>query len=704
MESALAALLAAPASERNDDLAPLAIDLRNATLDDPIADRAASRALERRRGLDPRLATRLDEIVGDDPLRLARSRQRDDWHLLWARTFNSISEPLGSTAITGFVLAPYTLANSFIHYFAEFSNAEPLSQTGRQALSLRREFLERHPDSPLAPELARRVDRDAIKLEKTLAMRRVRAGEDALEAGEARLARHHARAALDLLEPHPDANARLRRRAIRLAKASDAQTATRDRLLTRSLEVRPPTTGSVDSETSPAAIALAARVIAAPLAPGTLENELAAYRRVAGDRGRARVELVRAIAQHEAGFEAEARDRLEVVAALGRADIATARHARTWLDDEWQNPYGAFVRLRREGLRTELGWRLAGEWMRRPRYPNLPAPVAYLIDTPTIAVTIVLAPLRALISPWTGTPDFQRGAAAAGYRYLVRHPGGREQREVVEWLYDYEYDGEHFDRALRLADLMPDFDAGQREKLVEETASAQLERIDDVERRDARRSILEGVAREFPDSDGARDAGLRARAEALDASPQRIRITRSFLLENPEVAGPSGIGLAPQLLDDDPANGELHPDGVVLRGGRVIDVLLVAEGADDDAPPDSRLRKVSAERLERIASALEEATRRSGLVDVDARQEADATRDVYLERASLGLTDDVDPRASAESSFVYRSLRERYGMVRGRDPLLPFDLVFRGSLGDFSLGAFPRWRPPRQTPDAFLYR
>ncbi|MCB9726688.1 MAG: hypothetical protein H6748_21765, partial [Spirochaetaceae bacterium] len=287
VESALAALLAAPASERNDDLAPLAIDLRNATLDDPIADRAASRALRRRRGLDPRLATRLDEIVGDDPLRLARSRQRDDWHLLWARTFNSISEPLGSTAITGFVLAPYTLANSFIHYFAEFSNAEPLSQTGRQALSLRREFLERHPDSPLAPELARRVDRDAIKLEKTLAMRRVRAGEDALEAGEARLARHHARAALDLLEPHPDANARLRRRAIRLAKASDAQTATRDRLLTRSLEVRPPTTGSVDSETSPAAIALAARVIAAPLAPGTLENELAAYRRVAGDRGRA---------------------------------------------------------------------------------------------------------------------------------------------------------------------------------------------------------------------------------------------------------------------------------------------------------------------------------------------------------------------------------------------------------------------------------
>ncbi len=61
-------------------------------------------------------------------------------------------------------------------------------------------------------------------------------------------------------------------------------------------------------------------------------------------------------------------------------------------------------------------------------------------------------------------------------------------------------------------------------------------------------------------------------------------------------------------------------------------------------------------------------------------------------------------RSTAESSFVYQSLRERYGIVRGRDSVLPIDLVFRGSLGDFTLGAFPRWRPPRETPDAFLYR
>ena len=37
------------------------------------------------------------------------------------------------------------------------------------------------PASPLAPEVERRVARDVVKLEKTLARRRVRAGERALD-------------------------------------------------------------------------------------------------------------------------------------------------------------------------------------------------------------------------------------------------------------------------------------------------------------------------------------------------------------------------------------------------------------------------------------------------------------------------------------------------------------------------------------------
>ena len=83
---------------------------------------------------------------------------------------------------------------------------------------------------------------------------------------------------------------------------------------------------------------------------------------------------------------------------------------------------------------------------------------------------------------------------------------------------------------------------------------------------------------------------------------------------------------------------------------------------------------------------------------------ADGSRDQYFERARLGLTDDIDPRATAESTYVYEGMAERYGLVRSRESILPFDIVVQGSVRDLGLGAFPRWREPELTPDAFLYR
>jgi len=685
--------------DREERVVDLATDLRNTTLDDPVAYRDASRALRKKIGIDPRLAGRLDQTIGEDPLHQARRRNRDDWHRLFARTFNSVAEPLGQSVITGFFLAPFTLANSILHYFAEFSNAEPLSMTDRQALVLRQDFLAANPESPLAPKVSALVARDRVRLEKTLAKRRLRAAEDALDSDSPDLALHHARAAQTLLAPHPDANERVRKQAARLEQEADAELARHVRRDARSLEARATSEATGASERE-----VAVELLARPVAPGELDPALTRYAAAAGRDGDGRVAFVEALAQQEAGHEEPARRTLAALAGAARSHDPMTRHARQLLEDEWQNPYDAFRRLRSAGKREELAFRLAGEWVRRPRYPNLWPPVAYLIDLPTIAMTIVMAPIRALISPFTGFPDFQRATGLAGYRYLLLHPEGAHQREVVDWLYHYERREDRYGRALRLADLMPDFPEKERRTLVEKTAEEQIEHLDRLDRRDQRASVLRGVASEYPDSEGGRDAGMLARKELEKASPQNIRITRGFLLENPKVAGDTGLGLNPALLNGDPRDGELHADGVVLRGGRVLEILLRAEGRDEDAPPVSRVRTLSQRRLTQLASALDEAVRRNSLIDEGARFASDANRETYLEQARLGLTEEADMRPTAESDFVYQSLRERYGAVRGRDSLLPFDLVFRGSLGDFSLGAFPRWRPPAETDDAFLYR
>jgi hypothetical protein len=697
VERALERLEASEIGERQGSLIPLAIDLRNATLDDALSDRAASRQLRRRRGLDPRLKSRLDRIIDDDPLRLARHRVRDGWHRLWARTFNAVSEPLGNSLITGFVVAPFQLVNSIVHYFAEFSNSEPLSSTGRQALALRKDFLARHPDTVLTEEVEKKVERSQILLEKTLALRRVRASERAMDAKEPRLALYQAQTALEILSVHPDENDRLRRRATRAEKKASRANTELEHLRILSLESRPAPEGQRILERR-----LAETLYSGPATFDRIDPALDAYLEGGGLPDRA--EFIFATAQLENGFEAGARKRLTRLAEAPVQKSPMARHAAWAIEDPWQNPYSAFVRLKREGRRKEMAWRVAGEWVNRPRYPNLPTPVAYLIDTPTIAMTIILAPLRAIFSPWTGVPDFQRATALAGYRYLRLYPGGDEQRALIDWLYAYEKGEDRWDRALRLADIMPDFDPQERSELVEKTAAKRLEAVERIDRRDTRASLLEGVARDYPDSTGGHQAGLQARVEYEEASPQHIRISRSFLHENPEVAGPNGIGLSPRLLNGDPGDGELHAEGVVLRGGRVLEIRLIAEGKKDKDPPDSKVQQVSRERLARIASSLVEVSERNGLIDVDARQPNNANRDVFLERAELGLTNQLDLRPTAESSFVYQSLRERYGMVRGRDSILPFDLVLRGSLGDFTLGAFPRWRAPKTTPDSFLYR
>ena len=70
----------------------------------------------------------------------------------------------------------------------------------------------------------------------------------------------------------------------------------------------------------------------------------------------------------------------------------------------------------------------------------------------------------------------------------------------------------------------------------------------------------------------------------------------------------------------------------------------------------------------------------------------------------VAAAEQLDVRSAAFSTYAYRGLRERYGMVRAREAILPFDIVLQGSLGELSVGAFPRMRPPRETPDAILFK
>ena len=136
----------------------------------------------------------------------------------------------------------------------------------------------------------------------------------------------------------------------------------------------------------------------------------------------------------------------------------------------------------------------------------------------------------------------------------------------------------------------------------------------------------------------------------------------------------------------------------------MVEIALVAESGDEDDEPLTTRQTISRERLSRLVSLLEETTLRNALLDPLAEQGTDARRDQFFERARLGVAEAPDVRPAAESTFVFVGVREKYKMVRSRESILPVEIVVSGSLPDLGLGAFPRIRLPKETPDAVLYK
>ena len=379
-----------------------------------------------------------------------------------------------------------------------------------------------------------------------------------------------------------------------------------------------------------------------------------------------------------------------------------ARHARALVESPAQNPWQAFQAAQGGDTRRTAAVVALGPLATGPRDRDLPKGVEWLLEAPTLMPVLGGIPWRVVQTAIA--PPQSKAPAIAADRYLDRFPNGEHASELRRWLIDFESDRKRFVRAHTLASEAPDADPEEIAELAEAAAKQSIEIANRQKRRDVRLGILRSAAERFPDTDSGQHADTLAREEIEKASEQKIRISRGFLEENPDLAGPGGLGLRADLLDGDVHDGELHPEGVTLLGGRTLGIALVAPGGDQNDEPEIVQQRVSAERLSRLVSLLAETSLRNALLDPMAEQGSDARRDLYFERARLGVDDQIDARATAESTYVFVGARERYNVVRSRESILPVEIVISGSLPDLGLGAFPRIRMPKETPDAVLYK
>jgi hypothetical protein len=661
-------------------LAPAAADILNAAAAPGRAYRDKAEALLERDDLDPALRERIERALADDPLVRARARVRDARFNSFARAFNAVVEPIGQSILTS-ALAPYRLGRSLVGYALQWYRADPLPLRRRQALAHWKEFLARYPDAPESVQVAERVEKAQARWHQTRRRKALRAAEGALDAGSPREALVLAQRALHHSPEYEPAEA--------VRAEAEEQLLTLREAHRRSLDFALPE--------GHALVPVGARELSAALLNGERPSEpLEETAPLAAE-----LRFARAFGLAHAGEERAGWDALGEVARRDPDLDNMVRHARTALADPVRNPYDVFVRARWRDRRARALWLVIGPFADASAPSDAVGVLRSVLELPHIFQVALTFPFRILQFPFMGPPRTAKVTAVQARRYLRIAASGENAEEVRDWLEAFERGRDNYLGALRIAELRdPDGEhAALREKAARQTFRVALKE----QRTDLRYALLMGVTRRFPDTESGDEAGRIVREEIDQFTPHRISISRGFLEEHPEVAGVHGLDLDPALLDGNASNGELHPNGLALVGGRVIEIAYVAASGDDDDPPEKQYTRVSSERLARLVARLEETSFRNSLLDVDDPIEPDAHRDQVFERYRLGLADDVDPRATARAGFAYRGIRERYGVVRRREPILPFDIVVRGSLADLSLGAFPRMRAPEQAESALLY-
>jgi hypothetical protein len=666
-------------------LAPYAQDARNATLPDALAFRAAQRELLDRDDLEPALERRVRIEVDDDPLALADQRMFEARQSRVTRVVNAVTGAVG-TSFANPVLLIYRFSMSMLGLGLAEHREDELTPPERQALGHWKSFVERHPDSNEAAALLDEIEEAQLRWLETQRQRNVRRARRALDAGQPAAARAYAERALRYAPEDPDA-ARLRNEAQqRLARDWENRQ--------RSLEAAP--ASPIPSRQRPLAVAL--------LRPGG--DVAGAANRLAKDEPDGpfadEAAFAGALAWAERGHERRSWDRLEDLADADVARSNMARHASALFYSPDQNPYRAFRVANRQITAQDWKGLAFGALADGVPEQDLPWALAWLPLVPALPGVVIGLPARLIQFPFQH-PD-RRVPAVLARRYLERFPEGEEAGDLRDWLLGYEQGRGNHVGALRVAEGAPAPDPQRIAKLREDAAEQALASAEKESRLEVRVPLLQEVASQFPGTAGAREAGAAVREEIERASAQRIRISKGYLLENPSVAGRSGLALRPELLDGELENGELHSQGVTLIGANMIELAFIGAKGRAGAEPVLRRERVSEERLARLVAQLDEASEHLARTDRDLRFEPDARRDLYFERARLGVAEDVDARPQARSSYEYIGLRERYGVVRGRESILPAEIVLQGSFTDFSLGAFPRFRPPKATPDQVLYR
>jgi hypothetical protein len=173
-----------------------------------------------------------------------------------------------------------------------------------------------------------------------------------------------------------------------------------------------------------------------------------------------------------------------------------------------------------------------------------------------------------LVNVLSNNPISAQPVIDAGVAYIRSHPKSENASEVYRVLADAYAERGMFDKAAHFHQL-----AGTPKEeiaaLKEKAASAMLNAAKKSKGRGTQQYYLTTIIDEYPESPAAAEATKKL-AELAKSDNQGLRMSKKFLVENPELYGPNGLGLKASLLDGNSRNMELADRGVNLLNDNEI--------------------------------------------------------------------------------------------------------------------------------------
>ncbi len=542
----------------------------------------------------------LQSIINNDDLNQADDLMRQSSTNQWGGVLNRMmsSVDLAGVASGNYIGAAAETVISQLYALAD----RDMAIEERRALARDLDHLKRFPNDPRNAEILRQVEGIETKKKSVLAKKQLARGDEALAKGELEKALFYYEMA-SFIEPESTATERALQKATELFRQQEEA---------RKKGLASGTEGSFSSDQEQdVGQLLSALSLHDPalIERSSIDVEKKYHEKPLGDAALdAEAVALEIRGQHEA-----AKRIIDQLARSSKSPDLQKRAAALLASPEY-NLLGTFQDARNDRRIESVKYVLLGEDLLKKNL--IYAAGAMVAGGPSGAATLgainALMLGNNLVTVLSNNPISAQPVIDAGVAYIRNHPKSEDASEVYTVLADAYAERGMFDKAVHFHQL-----AGTpKEKIAalkEKAASAMLNAATKGKGRSTQQYYLTTIIDEYPESPAAAEATKKL-SELVKSDNQGLRMSKQFLVENPELYGPNGLGLKASLLDGNPSNMELAQRGVnLLNDNEILIHYQTPWGIRSQSYP------LSTPATERFFATLRQKNQEVALADIDQR-------------------------------------------------------------------------------------